>query len=140
MAGKAETRKSVTKGNRRRADRGPGKRLTLADRYRLLETHKAHPDWTWVQLADATGIGMETCRLTCIAAGKSAADLMAAYAAPMLKEWIGASRQASKRGDHRPARDWLLHAGSIDPMPESSKSLGTSIVIVNNPLPGMPGS
>jgi hypothetical protein len=124
---------------KRRADRGPGKRLTFADRYRILELHRANPDWSYVRLATECGVNPETARHTVLAASRSAVDLMQAYAAPMLEDWIGASRKASARGDHRPARDWLLHAGSIEPMPESTRTSGPAVVIINNPLPGMPG-
>jgi hypothetical protein len=78
--------------------------------------------------------------MICKTAGKSAADLMAVYAEPMLRDWIRASKAAAHRGDHRPSRDWLLHAGSIDPLPETQRGSGTTVVVVNNPLPGLPGS
>jgi len=125
---------------RARARRGPGKRLTLADRYYLLETHRLHPDWSHGKLAEYCGVNIETARLAVIAAGKNAADLMAAYAAPVLKDWIRASKIAGTKGDHRPARDWLLHAGSIEPLPDTSRGNGPAVVIINSPLPGMPGS
>lgn len=125
---------------KRKADRGPGKRLTFADRYRLLELHRENPALSFNELGTLAGVSPTTARLTVLAASKSAADLMGAYAGPMLTHWIKASRSASARGDHRPARDWLLHAGSIDPLPETARHSGTSIVIVNAPLPGMPGA
>lgn len=118
--------------------RGQGERLTLNERYQLLELHKAHPDWTYAQLGHAAGCSHETARLTCIAAGRSAVDLMAAYAAPMFHLWRKAAMVAASRGDHRPTKEWLLHAAVLDPLPDSAKSSGTSITIVNNPLPGMP--
>jgi hypothetical protein len=125
---------------KRKALRTAGKRLNLGDRYRLLELHKTNPSWNYEQLAEATGIGYGTVRLTCLAASKSAADLMGAYAGPVLLQWLKALKIAATRGDYRPARDWLLHAGSIEPLPDTAKSTGTSIVIVNTALPGMPGA
>jgi hypothetical protein len=65
---------------------------------------------------------------------------MGAYAGPVLLQWLKALKIAASRGDYRPARDWLLHAGSIDPLPDTAKGTGTSIVIVNAALPGMPGT
>jgi hypothetical protein len=123
-----------------RSTRTAGHSLTFGDRYRLLELHRANPTWTYQELADNFGCTKETAHRTCVAASKSAADLMAAYAAPMLSQWIKASRSASSRGDHRPARDWLLHAGSIDPLPDTARHSGPAVVIVNAPLPGMPGA
>jgi hypothetical protein len=124
---------------RKRAHRGPGKRLTLAERYEVLEAHRAHPDWSMAQLSENVGVNPKTCRLICLAGSKTIADLMAGYAEPVLRDWIRASRTAGKRGDHRPARDYLLHAGALEPLPETARGGGPAVVIVNNPLPGMPG-
>jgi hypothetical protein len=121
-----------------KARRGPGIRLTLVDRYQLLELHKAHPEWSYRELAAQAGCNETTARITCIAATKSAADLMSAYAAPALMQWLKAMKVAATRGDHRPTKDWLMHAGSIDPLPESQRNAGPSIVIVNTSLPGLP--
>jgi hypothetical protein len=104
----------------------------------ILELRKQNPTWSFTQLAAATGVAVETARLTCIAAEKTAADLMAAFALPALKHWAAAMKIAGARGDHRPSRDWLLHAGAIDPMPETQRGGGASIVIVNTSMPGMP--
>jgi hypothetical protein len=124
---------------KRQANRGPGKRLTLTDRYLLLELRRIHPDWSYADLATAGGVNVETARLVCLAAGRTAIELMTANAGPMLQSWARASRKASDRGDHRPAKDWLLHAGSIDPLPETTRGNGPAVVIINSPLPGMPG-
>jgi hypothetical protein len=133
----------VTKGNSRptpKAHRVPGIRLTLVDRYRLLELHKANPTWSYRELAAQAGVNETTARITCIAASKSAADLMSAYAAPALMQWLKAMKVAATRGDHRPTKDWLMHAGSIDPLPETQRGSGPSIVIVNASLPGLPSA
>jgi hypothetical protein len=123
---------------KRKSSRGPGKRLTLVDRFHLLELHKAHPNWSMQELAAQAGVNPKTASFVCLAASKSAAELMAAYAGPALLQWTKAMKVAATRGDHRPTKDWLMHAGSIDPLPETSRGTGTSIVIVNAGLPGMP--
>ena len=123
-----------------RKKRGPGERLTLVDRDKILQLHKAHPDWTLRQLADACGVSHETARLTVIAAGKDAAELMAAYAEPMMNEWRVAAIAAARRGDHRPAKDWLLYAGVLDQLPDAGRGAGPAVVIINQPLPGTPGA
>jgi len=64
---------------------------------------------------------------------------MAAYAEPALRAWLQAQGVAAVRGDHRPARDWLMHAGVIDPLPDAGKGSGPAVVIINAPMPGMPG-
>ena len=121
---------------RPKARRSPGQRLNFADRYRLLETHRKNPDWSYHALAEQCGVSVETARMTCVAAGRDTAELMSAFAAPMLKLWMLAARAAAKRGDHRPAKEWLLHAGTIEPLPDTSRFGGTTINIVNSPLPG----
>jgi hypothetical protein len=120
--------------------RGTGERLTLYDRYTLLETHKAHPEYSYAELARQCGVSLPTARKTVIAAGRSAVDLMAAYAAPIFMDWRRASRIASHRGDHRPAKEWLLHAGVLDQLPDVGKGNGPAVIIVNTPLPGMPAA
>ena len=145
MAGKTlgARLEALRKRPRSKADptvRKQGIKLKLSERYALLEAHKAHPDWSYNELARQCGVSHETARLTCIAAGKSATDLMSAYAEPMLRQWITASTVAALRGDHRPARDWLLHAGVVEPLPDGRQYSGPAVVIVNSPLPGMPGA
>jgi hypothetical protein len=122
-----------------RKKRGPGQRLTLADRYKILVLHRTHPTWSTRQLAEAAGVSHETARLTVIAAGKDAAELMAALAEPMIHEWRKAAERASARGDHRPAKDWLLYAGVLEQLPDAGRGPGPAVVIINHPLPGMPG-
>lgn len=51
-------------------------------------------------------------------------------------DWIEASAIAKTRGDHRPARDLLLHARAIDPI--ESGSGGQSRVAVIIGMPGRP--
>ena len=117
-----------------------GKRLSLLDRYQLLKLHQLHPEWSMAQLGEAVGCNRETARLVCLASTREAQDLMAAAGSERLADWEQASRLASARGDHRPAKDWLMHAGTIDPLPESGRGSGPAVVILNAPLPGMPGS
>lgn len=119
--------------------RAHGRRLSLTDRYRILELHQRSPTLSYRQLARACGVSTETAHRTVLAAGRAATDLMSAYAEPMLRRWIVAAMQAAIRGDHRPAKDWLLHAGVLDPLPDAGRGAGPAIVTVNAPLPGMPG-
>jgi hypothetical protein len=125
---------------KRKAHRGPGQRLSLTDRFHLLELHKAHPQWSISELADHAGVNPKTAHFVVTAASKSAAELMAAYAGPALMQWLKAMKVAATRGDHRPTKDWLMHAGSIDPLPETQRGSGPSIVIVNASLPGLPAA
>jgi len=44
--------------------------------------------------------------------------------------WTAALDSAAKRGDHRPAKDLLLHTGLIEPLADTSASARTQIAIV----------
>ena len=120
--------------------RGHGRRLSLTDRYKILELHQRNPTLSYRELAKACGVSTETAHRTVLTAGRAATDLMAAYAEPMLRRWLVAAREAAIRGDHRPVKDWLLHAGVLDPLPDGRSYSGPAVVIVNAPLPGMPGA
>ena len=118
------------------AVRKPGNRLSFLDRLQILDLHKKHPEWTFQQIADTCRCDWRTAQLTILAVEHGATELMAAYAVPLFRDWRNASRKASDRGDHRPAKDWLLHAGILDPLPETGRGTGTTINILNAPLPG----
>ena len=115
------------------------RRLTLADRYAILELHRSNPEMPYTEIGRLLKVDRQVVRLTVLAANRTALDLMASYTEPMLKDWIGASTQASARGDHRPAKEWLLHAGILDPLPDAGRGSGPAVVIINAPMPGMPG-
>lgn len=55
-------------------------------------------------------------------------------ASRVAQDWIEASAVAKSRGDHRPARDLLLHARAIDPIASERDSAPRVAVII-----GMPG-
>ena len=110
MAGTLDTTARPLRVAARRAKRGPGDRLTLADRYGILELHRAHPDWSCRQLADAAGVSHETARLTVIAAGKDLREMMAAFAEPVIQEW----RKIGIEAEHRPLETATWYADGRD--------------------------
>lgn len=61
---------------------------------------------------------------------------MGASSVLRVADWATASRRAAGKGDHRPARDWLLHAGVIQPIAEQAPV--TVQVAVGVALPGIP--
>lgn len=60
---------------------------------------------------------------------------MRRYSATAVANWTMASRVAGERGDHRPAKELLLHARAIDPVDDGA-STGPKVQI----LIGMPGN
>lgn len=68
---------------------------------------------------------------------------MTARALELADDWADASREAAKKGDHRPAKDWLLHAQEIDPIADTGA--GITIIIGDGrgqagPVPSFPSS
>jgi hypothetical protein len=123
-----------------KSKRGHGQRLTLLDRFEIVNLKRLHPDWSARTLAEAVKCRPETVRLVLLASNREIVELMAASGSALLDDWRQASALAAVRGDHRPAKDWLLHSGLIDPVPDSQRSAGPAVVIINAPLPGMPGA
>ncbi len=59
----------------------------------------------------------------------SAVDkLLKVKALSVAEDWIRASEKAADKGDHRPAKDLLLHARAIEPVHDGSQ--GTNIAII----------
>lgn len=57
----------------------------------------------------------------------------------VLQDWRTAASMGALKGNHLPARDWLLHAGIIQPVIDS-KPQGPTILIGISTLPGLPVS
>jgi hypothetical protein len=56
----------------------------------------------------------------------------------MLSHWAVAAREGALKGRHEPSRDWLLHAGIIQPV-KDDKPAGPQVIIGIASLPGLPG-
>lgn len=56
-------------------------------------------------------------------------NLLTAKGLDFAENWIKAASVASEKGDHRPAKDALLHAKAIDPVADGSQG-GTRIAII----------
>jgi len=55
-----------------------------------------------------------------------------------VSDWASASRAAAKKGNHVPAKEWLLHSGVIEPLAE--KPAINVQLAVGIGLPGLPGT
>lgn len=67
-----------------------------------------------------------------------AKGMLEAESATVLQDWRIASSVGAYKGRHEPARDWLLHAGVIQPIADQ-KPAGPQIMIGIASLPGLPG-
>ena len=63
---------------------------------------------------------------------EEARSTLTGYVGRAAKDWLTASGIAAKRGDHKPAKEILLHAGAIERLGDTS---GSRVVVVV----GMPG-
>jgi hypothetical protein len=63
--------------------------------------------------------------------------ILEAESSGVLKDWRTAASVGASKGRHEPARDWLLHAGVIQPVADS-KPQGPQIIIGIASLPGLP--
>jgi hypothetical protein len=64
---------------------------------------------------------------------ESARKLMQAKALDRIEDWEDASTKAASKGDHRPAKDWLLHAKVIDPVEDSSTARTQVAILIGTP-------
>jgi hypothetical protein len=63
--------------------------------------------------------------------------LMKGESAGVLTQWRRATRVAAKRGDHRPAREWI-EAAHPELRPQQGSSAGGGGVTINIGMPGQP--
>lgn len=56
-------------------------------------------------------------------------NLLMAKGLDFAEDWVRASQEAAKKGDHRPAKDALLHAKAIESVGDGSARSGITIVI-----------
>lgn len=65
--------------------------------------------------------------------------LMVAQTFQRIDDWVTASQVgARKRGNHSPARDWLLHAGVIDPLAQDADVSVRVAICIGTPDAPMP--
>jgi transposase-like protein len=60
----------------------------------------------------------------------SVLQLLRANSTAVARQWLHAVTNAAEKGDHRPARDLLLHAGAIDPIQDDHTASDTRIAIL----------
>jgi ParB-like chromosome segregation protein Spo0J len=64
---------------------------------------------------------------------EAALEVLRRAVVPMARAWQRAAEHAADRGDHRPARDLLLHTDVIEPIPDAQRTVGVQVIV------GMPG-
>ena len=116
------------------------KRLTTSQMHLIL--HLAADNRTQVEIAGIVGVSQSTVSrfLSQVADPyKIVQQLMRGQTLEAMSDWRRARRKASKRGDHRPAREWIeLAYPELRPQP-TDHSTGVTVYVAvpgaNNPRP-----
>jgi len=64
---------------------------------------------------------------------ESVAKYLAIRALDRVEDWEKASAAAATKGDHRPAKDWLLHAKAIEPVADGNQGRTNIAIIIGTP-------
>ena len=82
--------------------------------------------------ADALGLSLSTAyrRLRLIEEDESGVvKLLRANELKLVDNWMDAAKNAAVKGDHRPAKDALLHAKAIEPLADTNQGIRLAICI-----------
>jgi DNA-binding CsgD family transcriptional regulator len=113
-------------------------RLSLADTELILKLHANGQQQT--DIAQIIGCSQSTVSET-IAKLKQSPEitqaLMRSDSLSAITDWKRARKQAAKRGDHRPSREWL-EAAYPELRPQQGNSAGGGGVTINIGMPGSP--
>jgi predicted DNA-binding protein (UPF0251 family) len=114
------------------------KRLTLADTELLLRLHdlgKTQPEIAAIMECSQSTVSTTLAKLKQTPAVTQA--LMKGESLNRLQDWKRASKVAAKRGDHRPAREWI-EAAHPELRPTQGNTSGGGGVVINIGAPGQP--
>jgi hypothetical protein len=108
----------------------------LFERVLIWQAHEKHPELSAAALALRMGKPVKRVRRAIRMLRVVPADLLRAYGHTASKHWIKAIPVAAAKGDHKPARDLLLHTGQIQPV-QADHSAGVQIVFAAVTVPGL---
>ena len=108
----------------------------LIQRVKIWQLHEMCPELSSVQLANRLGIPTVTVQYALRIQRIAPADMLKAYSHQAVKAWAASIPIASSKGDHKPARDLLLHTRQIDPV-SPDKTAGVQIIFNTLSVPGL---
>jgi hypothetical protein len=97
---------------------------------------KAYPELSVPQLADRLRIPTNTVRRSLKLLEVSPKDVLQAFEHEAVSAWQAAIPIASSKGDHRPAKDLLLHSRAIDPVQLQGQTQ-IAIIFTTGTVPGL---
>jgi hypothetical protein len=53
--------------------------------------------------------------------------------------WVRSVEVASEKGDHKPAKDLLMHTGTIEPLDDDGRAKGPLVLVMVDSMPGLRG-
>jgi hypothetical protein len=116
----------------------PHRRLTYHDRAIIVALRKV--DTTHEAIAAQLGCSIKSVSralaLHKLDSKAATTELLQTGVLDRLTDWNRAAKVAAKKGDHRPSKDWLVAAGSIDADANTSVTLNFQAVVA--PRPGLP--
>jgi hypothetical protein len=108
----------------------------LLRRVAILNARKANPDMPVAHLAERLHMPVSTVHRTLKLLETTPKQLLDAFGHDAVAAWLKAVPIAALKGDHRPAKDLLLHARHIEPVQLQGQ---TSIAIIFAGAPVVPG-
>lgn len=107
----------------------------LLDRVLIVKAAKANPELSYTALGELLGKPEWTVRRTLKLQEHTPKELLQSLEYDAVKAWKTALPIAGAKGDHRPAKDLLLHTKAIQPVADAGHA-GITVLIGSVVLPG----
>jgi hypothetical protein len=108
----------------------------LIQRVKIWQAHELFPDLNSVQLADRLQMPRYAVAYALRIQRVAPVEMLKAYSHQAVKAWAEAIPAAAVKGDHKPARDLLLHTRQIEPV-SPDKTAGVQIIFNTLSVPGL---
>lgn len=108
----------------------------MLDRVVIWRACKAHPGMSGRQLAQLLHKPETTVRRALKLQQATPKEMLQAFESEAVDAWQAAIPVAARKGDHRPAKDLLLHVRAIEPV-DSAARTSIALVIAGIDLPGL---
>jgi hypothetical protein len=97
---------------------------------------KAYPDLSIPQLANRLKMPINTVRRSVKLLEIAPKEMLSAFEHDAVSAWVSAVPIAAAKGDHRPAKDLLLHSRAIDPVQLQGQTQ-IAIIFTTGNVPGL---
>jgi hypothetical protein len=108
----------------------------LINRVLIWRMKRLHPDWSVPQVALQVRQPINVVRHALKLLEVAPKDILQAYEHDSVGAWVSAIPIAAAKGDHRPAKDLLLHSRAIDPVQLQGQTQ-IAIIFTTGTVPGL---